>query len=142
MKTPTSRPAREDTARRHPPEPAVNRAGRRIRRRIPRTPFGRRTLARENACFHGSGGVSDGNRAFGFRPAFLDTQTRIVYLSCFANGEPAPCHLLDGLPDELVVTREAGGRVTEVKPTLVSGFVLDGCFYDREAAARKVAAEP
>lgn len=142
MKTPTSRCPRDDAVRSHRPEPVANRAGRQHRRRVPRTPFSRAKLARENACFRGTGGVSAGNHAFGFRPAFLDTQTRIVHLSCFANGEPAPCHLLDGLPDELVLAREASGRVTQVKTTLVSGFVLDGCFYDREAAARKVAGEP
>ena len=99
----------------------------------------RRVLHRENGRFRGTGGVSGENRALGFRPAFLDTRTQTVYLSRFANGEPAPLHLLDGLPEELVLSRDASGRALAARATLVSGFVLDGCFYDREAAARKVA---
>jgi len=97
------------------------------------------TLQRENQCFHGTGGVSQGNRPYGFRPAFFDGDTDAVYLSRFANGQPAPFHLLDGLPDEVVLSRNPTGRVAAVKQTLVSGFVLDGCFYTREQAACKVA---
>lgn len=108
-------------------------------RQIRCAPLSRRVLQRENGRFRGSGGVSGENRALGFRPAFLDTQTQTVYLSRFANGEPAPCHLLDGLPEELVLARDGSGRALAARATLVSGFVLDGCFYDREAAARKAA---
>ena len=96
-------------------------------------------LRQENLAFHGTGGVSAGNRSVGFRPAFCDAQTAAVYLSRFADGQPAPFHLLDGLPDEVVLLRNATGRVAAVKDSLVSGFVLDGCFYTREQAARKVA---
>ena len=98
-----------------------------------------KTLQRENGTYHGTGGVSQGNRSFGFRPAFFDGETAAVYLSCFADGRPAPFHLLDGLPDEVVLSRNPTGRVAAVKLTLVSGFVLDGCFYTREQAASKVA---
>lgn len=96
------------------------------------------TLQRENGRFQGTGGVSQGNRSFGFRPAFFDGETAVVYLSRFADGQPAPFHLVDGLPDEVVLSRNPTGRVATVKRTLVSGFVLDGCFYTREQAARKV----
>lgn len=98
-----------------------------------------RTLKRENVSFHGTGGVSAGNRSYGFRPAFLDSHTDVVYLSRFADGQPAPFHLLDGLPDEVVLSRNPFGRVAAVKDSIVSGFVLDGHFYSREEAARKVA---
>lgn len=96
-------------------------------------------LQRENDCYRGTGGVSQGNRSCGFRPAFFDGDTAAVYLSRFADGQPAPFHLLDGLPDEVVLSRNPTGRVAAVKQTLVSGFVLDGCFYTREQAANKVA---
>lgn len=96
-------------------------------------------LRLENQRYQGTGGISAGNRASGFRPAFRDAQTAVVYLSCFADGEPAPFHLLDGLPDEVVLGRNETGRVYAVKETLVSGFVLDGCFYTREQAAHKLA---
>jgi hypothetical protein len=49
-------------------------------------------------------------------------------------------HLLDGLPDDLVVHRTAEGRVTAVKHTLVSGFLRAEQFYTREQAAQFLAA--
>ncbi|HXG29138.1 MAG TPA: hypothetical protein VNJ47_09885 [Nevskiales bacterium] len=98
-------------------------------------------LEQETRTFRGSGGVSAENRSHGFQPAFHDTQTDIVYLSRFADGRQAPCHLLDGLPDELVVARDAAGRVAAIKASVTSGFVRDGRFYTREEAARQVSAE-
>jgi hypothetical protein len=93
----------------------------------------------ETAHFLGTGGESAGSRSDGFRPAFLDSDTSIVYLSRYSDGYPAPFHLLDGLPDELVLQRNESGRVEAVKPTLVSGFVRAGRFYSREEAAQAVA---
>lgn len=101
--------------------------------------FDTQTLRLENECFQGTGGVSGGNRRAGFRPAFRDAQTAAVYLSRFSDGQPAPFHVLDGLPDEVVVSRGDSGRVAAVKASLISGFLLDGCFYTRDQAARKVA---
>lgn len=95
-------------------------------------------LERENVAFLGSGGISQENCNFGFRPAFLDTRTEVVYPSCFADGTPAPFHLLDGLPDEIIVSRNAVGGVISVKDSVISGFVLAGRFYSRAEAARKV----
>lgn len=96
-----------------------------------------RTLALENAVFRGTGGRSQENRGLGFRPAFMDEETLAVYPACFADGRPAPFHLLDGLPAEVVLSRRPDGRVASVKPSIVSGFTLDGEFYTREAAAVK-----
>ena len=95
-------------------------------------------LRRENARFQGSGGVSRENTTTGLRPAFLDTKTRCIYMSCFADGLPAPFHLLDGLPACLVATRDAAGRVLRIKASVVSGFVRDGRFYSRDEAAALV----
>jgi hypothetical protein len=92
-------------------------------------------LAQENITYEGSGGVSAGNRSLGFRPAFRNTETGRIYLSRFADGRPAPIHMIDGLPEELVVTRSAAGRVIAVRESVQSGFLLDGCFYDRDEAA-------
>lgn len=99
-------------------------------------------LARENVRFQGTGGVSTENRSRGFRPAFLDAQTNIVYPSRFANGKRAPCHLLEGLPNELVVARDAVGGVAAVKAVVISGFACNGRFYTREEAARYVSRKP
>jgi len=98
-------------------------------------------LAQETATHCGSGGISAENRSYGFRPAFLDTATGVAYVSCYADGQPAPFHLLDGLPDELVLARNPGGRVTRVKGCVSSGFVRDGRFYTREEAAWQVSVE-
>lgn len=94
----------------------------------------------ENRRFRGRGGVSAENRSEGFRPAFLDTQTQVIYPSRFADGRPAPFHLLDGLPDELVLARAPGGRVVSVKSSVISGFVRAGRFFNREEAAAALAA--
>ena len=101
------------------------------------TPMSETVLQRENVQFLGKGGRSQENASVGFRPAFFDSETSIVYPSRFADGRPAPMHLLDGLPSEVVLTRTPTGRVATVKSTIVSGFTLGGVFYTREAAARK-----
>lgn len=95
-------------------------------------------LRLETSKFMGTGGISAQNRSEGFRPAFLDTDTEAVYLSRFGDGQPSPIHVLDGLPDELVLERSAAGRVKAVKPSVVSGFVRAGRFYSRDEAAQAV----
>ena len=97
------------------------------------------TLASENRRFFGTGGRSEENASLGFLPAFRDQDNGAVYRSRFADGRPAPFHLLDGLPDELVVRGESG-RVTGARASLVSGFVLGGRFFTREEAAACVSA--
>lgn len=96
-------------------------------------------LQLETIAFAGTGGISANSRTSGFHPAFLDTYTDAVYLSRFLNGQPAPFHLLDGLPEDVVVTRGASGRVEAVKPSIVSGFIRNGEFYTRDEAAQRVA---
>ena len=93
------------------------------------------SLALETAHYRGTGGVSENNRSQRFQPAFIDRDTETVHLSRFPDGRPAPCHLLDGLPDELVRARNEQGRVMRVKSSVVSGFVRDERFYTRDEAA-------
>jgi hypothetical protein len=93
-------------------------------------------LKHENEVHAGTGGCSQENKGLGFRPAFLDFATHTIYLSRFADGRLAPFHLLDGLPNEVVVDRAASGRVTSAKATLIAGFERHGFFYTRTAAAR------
>ena len=100
------------------------------------------TLRKENCCFRDTAGVSQNNRTEGFCAAFQDRATGLVYLSCFANGSPAPVHLLEGLPDELVLERNTEGQVITAKPTVVAGFLRGECFYTREETARLLAAVP
>ncbi|MDN5849538.1 MAG: hypothetical protein L0H63_07825 [Nitrococcus sp.] len=93
-------------------------------------------LRQENRRYQGTKAVSEGNRPHGFRPAFLDPDTNIVYPSRHADGRAAAVHCLDGLPEEVVVSRDAAGRVLQTKPGLIPGFVHKGRFYSREEAMR------
>lgn len=95
-------------------------------------------LAQETASFQNSGGVSAENRSFGFHPAFMDAETERVFASSFADGRRAPFHLLDGLPNDVVLERNAAGRVVAVKSSVIAGFVHQGRFYTRDEAARYV----
>ena len=90
-------------------------------------------LAYENLYFAATGGISENNRSTGFAPAFKDTATGRVYRSRFANGTPAPIHVLDGLPAELLV--ESDGNAVVLKDTLVSGFLRADRFFTRGQAA-------
>jgi hypothetical protein len=93
-------------------------------------------LKLENLLYRGTGGRSEENRDWGFRPAFLDFATQRIYPSRLPNGMPARIHVLDGLPDEVVTERSASGRVLATKASLVAGFERNGFFYTRRAAAR------
>ena len=99
-----------------------------------------RYLKLESAAHRGTGGVSAENRELGFVPAFLDTKTGTVYRSTFADGRPAPIHVLDGFPDEVVVARDLRGRVAQVVGSIVAGFVRESRFYTRDEAAQFLAA--
>jgi hypothetical protein len=92
-------------------------------------------LRQENWIFRNTGGVSHNNRDHGFHPAFRDMATGHVYLSRFANGSPAPVHLLEGLPDDLVLHRNTQGRIIAIKQTVIAGFVRAERFFTREQAA-------
>ena len=105
------------------------------------TPLSTFALRLENARFGDSGGASENNRESGFVPAYRNIRTGQTVASCFANGEPAPVHVLEGLPEDWVLARDGDGQVSRVLATVVSGFIRDGRFYTREAAATLVASE-
>lgn len=98
--------------------------------RIP-SPVGRsvaqRRLVAANIRHRGTGGVSANNRRAGFVPAFRDGVTGDIFRSRFANGQPAPIHMLEGLPDHLLQDPCCGDRVE-------SGFLCGFEFYTREQA--------
>jgi len=98
----------------------------------------KRYLELELAAHRGTGGVASENRHLGFVPAFKDTQTGYVYPSKYADGRAAPFHMLDGLPDEVVVARDRHGRPSQVLGSLIAGFSLQGRFFTREQAAAEV----
>jgi hypothetical protein len=74
-------------------------------------------------------------RALGFRPAFYDCATCAIHLSRHADGSPADDHMLDGLPDAVVVIRSCD-RVLAAKASLMAGFERNGYFYTRASAWR------
>lgn len=74
----------------------------------------------------------------GFQPAFFDFLTQTIYPSVFADGTPAPFHILEGLPSEVVVDRARSGRVISTKATLLSGYERNGFFYTSPTVARAI----
>jgi hypothetical protein len=96
-------------------------------------------IRRENRRYRGTGGLSANNRGAGFAPAFCDKETGRTELSRLAGGMPAPIHLLGGLPEEWVVSRDSAGAVLAIKASVVAGFLREGRFYSREEAARACA---
>jgi len=94
-----------------------------------------RRLLSENRAYRGTGGISQENRSAGFVPAFLDAKTGLIYRSCFADGRPAPIHLLEGLPAHLRCHTADTGQRAAANATLVSGFLQRGKFLTRAEAA-------
>ena len=93
-------------------------------------------LHKQNIAYAKSGGVSENNRTAGFVPGYLNTHSGVALRSRFADGKPAPIHLLDGLPDTWVLSRDKHGQVLSLKPGVIAGFLRDGILYTREEAAR------
>ena len=100
----------------------------------------RKTLEDGNRRYTGRGGIGEENRGLGFLPAYLDSATGSIYLSCFPDGRRAPIHLLDG-PKRLALRRDASGKVIAVKGSVSAGFVREGRFYTREQAVRAMMRE-
>ena len=98
-------------------------------------PMTANTLRQENLAFAGTNAVSGNNRTQRFLPAFRDDATGRVELARFANGKPAPAHLIVGLPSEWATAYAQDGSIMAVKATIVAGFVRDDQFFTREEAA-------
>src|SRR5258705_9928674 len=74
----------------------------------------------------------------GFQPAFFDFLTQTLYPSLFADGTPAPFHILEGLPAEVIVDRARSGRVVSTKATLLRGYERNGFFFAPATVARAI----
>ncbi|WP_299181159.1 hypothetical protein [uncultured Neptuniibacter sp.] len=94
-------------------------------------------LERENEVYAGSGGISQNNRTKRFLPAFKNSLTGEVVLSRFANGTTAPFHLIDALPNTWIDQIDEQRR--ELKEHIISGFVRQGQFFNRQQAADLIA---
>jgi len=98
--------------------------------------FDHNKLARENREFGSTTGISKNNRSLGFAPAFYDSESGKIYFSCNKDGTRAAIHMLEGLPEELILERDPEDNIVSVKPSVISGFVKNGRFYTREQAAK------
>jgi hypothetical protein len=93
-------------------------------------------LRDENQLFELTRGISQNNDRLGFVPGYRNSATGEQARSRYADGSPAPVHVLDGLPETWVAERDCDGHVVRTCPGLVSGFIRDGRFYTREEAIR------
>jgi hypothetical protein len=94
------------------------------------------SLRDENVLYANTRGLSQNNRSYGFLPGYLNRANGECVLSRFQDGRPAPVHVLDGLPQSWIVSRDVNGHVTQAHPEVVSGFIRDGVFYTRDEAIR------
>jgi len=95
-----------------------------------------RQLDAENEAFAGTAGISQNNARERFVPAFRDSRNGRVEISRLETGQPAPMHLLCGLPEDWVTGRDAEGHIVAVRESVIAGFLRDGIFYTREEAAQ------
>jgi hypothetical protein len=107
-----------------------------VKRQWQRRPLSAQVLSDQNRHFRRTGGVSQENQAYGFLPAFMDTRSGAIYLSCFADGRFAPIHLLEGLPEHLIAARTGRGAAIAASGSVIAGFVREERFYTREEAAK------
>lgn len=122
------KPRREKTQDRSQPgeEPGSTASGRLSRHR----------LKAENRQFQGTAGISQENREHGFVPAFHDRASGRNVISRYADGTPAPVHVMDGLPAEWIAEYDESGHALAARKGVIAGFLRDGIFYTREEAAR------
>ena len=120
-----------------PPDSRAEQAG--PRAGVSRVGTTRAQIRAESRAYEGRGGTSTEAGRVGLLPAFLDRESGVVYPARYADGRLAPLHLLEGLPDALVIERDVGGRVSAVKRSVIAGFARNGCFFTRAQAARMVA---
>ncbi len=80
--------------------------------------------------------INDSYRRLGFIPAFLDTRSGQCVISCYADGRPAPIHVLDGLPKQWITALDKNGHVTAVRKGVIAGFLRVGRFYTRDEVAQ------
>lgn len=101
-------------------------------------PMSEHKLYQENLAFAGTTGISANNRDLRFIPAFRDEETGRVEIARFADGKPAPAHLIVGLPVEWAVAFTHDGAILAVKASITAGFVRGSEFYTREEAAAAI----
>ena len=94
------------------------------------------TLQSENLAFAGTSGISENNRAAGLKPAFLDLNTGRIEIARFANGQPAPIHIINWLPKEWANSFTESGTIDSLIEGVIAGFIKGNVFYTRDEAAK------
>ena len=94
------------------------------------------TLQSENQAFSGTKGISENNRESGFKPAFIDKKTGRIEVARLANGQPAPVHIINWLPNDWAKAFNEDGTIKCLIPDNVAGFVRDSIFYTRDQVAK------
>lgn len=89
----------------------------------------------ERRQYRGTAGESALAVGLGLQPAFRHEGTGEVVAARFADGRPAPLHVLDGLPEGWIAARDDNGRALRTRPDVVCGFLGAGRFYTRAEAA-------
>lgn len=69
-----------------------------------------------------------------FQPAFLDTRTNTVHISCYSDGRPAPVHLPGNLPKNVQRATATNQALPPTAESVVVGFLHNRRFYTREQA--------
>jgi len=101
--------------------------------------FGPDDLTIQNQAYAGTGGTSEGNQAHRFAPAYKDVDSGKAVASCFADGRPAPIHLLAGLPEGWIINHADRSEMPTLRPNILVGFIRDGKFFTRAEAAKACA---
>lgn len=81
-------------------------------------------------------GEHETRRPEGFMAAFRNRSMRRVELSRFRNGDPAPYHVIDGLPRDWAKAVDEDGTVLALRPEVEAGYLYRGHFYTRREAER------
>ena len=94
------------------------------------------SLNDENVLYGRTRQARSEDRLPGLVPGYRNQRTGELARSRYADGTPAPVHLLDGLPDHWIAERDADGRVIRARTDIEAGFLRSGRFYNRDEAAR------
>lgn len=94
-----------------------------------------RRLAIQASDYPGARSVPHHVADAGLTPAFLDKRTGRIEIARTRVGLPASTHVIDWLPREWAKSVTDKGRVSSLRPEIISGYIRDGIFYTREEIA-------
>lgn len=93
------------------------------------------SLREENALHAYTLGIGANRSELGVVPGYLNCVAGKRTIARFADGQGAPVHVLDGLPDDWIAERDCHGRPVRTHPGIVASFSHGGPFLTRDEAA-------